>query len=89
MSFNARQHGDVELASTTIGRQSKHKHDEQLQRLQEVATPHSVRDFLGAMENHLREHRFVLGNRPGSGDFGLYGQLTQLALLRGIQAHKR
>ena len=32
------------------------------------------------MENHLREHRFVLGDRPGSGDFGLYGQLTQLAL---------
>ena len=42
--------GDVELASTTIGRKSKHKHDEQLQRLQEVATPHSIRDFLGAME---------------------------------------
>ncbi|MBB83360.1 MAG: glutathione S-transferase [Deltaproteobacteria bacterium] len=40
----------------------------------------SYERFLGAMENHLREHRFVLGNRPGSGDFGLYGQLTQLAL---------
>lgn len=40
----------------------------------------SYERFLAAMENHLREHRFVLGGRPGSGDFGLYGQLTQLAL---------
>jgi glutathione S-transferase len=36
--------------------------------------------FLDAMEAHLREHRFLLGERPGAGDFGVYGQLTQLAL---------
>lgn len=36
--------------------------------------------FLDAMEAHLREHRFLLGGRPGAGDFGIYGQLTQLAL---------
>lgn len=35
--------------------------------------------FLEAMEAHLREHRFLLGARPGAGDFGCYGQLTQLA----------
>ncbi len=40
----------------------------------------SYERFLTCMENHLREHRFVLGNRPGTGDFGLFGQLTQLAL---------
>lgn len=40
----------------------------------------SYERLLTAMENHLRQHRFVLGDRPGSGDFALYGQLTQLAL---------
>ena len=34
--------------------------------------------FLEAFEAHLRSHRFLLGARPGSGDFGVYGQLTQL-----------
>ena len=33
---------------------------------------------LQAMEAHLRQHRFMMGARPGSCDFGLYGQLTQL-----------
>ncbi len=36
--------------------------------------------LLAILERHLRSHRFLLGDRPGSGDFGLYGQLTQLAL---------
>ena len=38
----------------------------------------SYRRFLAAMEAHLACQRFMLGNRPGAGDFGLYGQLTQL-----------
>ena len=36
--------------------------------------------YLDAMEAHLREHAFLLGARPGAGDFGVFGQLTQLAL---------
>ena len=40
----------------------------------------SYERFVSIMDAHLREHRFVLGGRPGSGDFALYGQLTQLAL---------
>ena len=36
--------------------------------------------LIDTMEAHLREHRFILGARPGAGDFGCYGQLTQLAL---------
>ena len=36
--------------------------------------------FLDAMEKHLIEHAFLLGARPGTGDFGMFGQLTQLAL---------
>jgi len=38
----------------------------------------SYRRFLAAMESHLASQKFMLGNRPGAGDFGLYGQLTQL-----------
>ena len=36
--------------------------------------------YIDAMEAHLRDHAFLLGARPGAGDFGIYGQLTQLAL---------
>ncbi len=40
----------------------------------------SYHRLLGLLERHLRAHRFLFGDRPGCGDFGLYGQLTQLAL---------
>jgi hypothetical protein len=38
----------------------------------------SYRRLLAAMECHLAEQPFMLGRRPGAGDFALYGQLTQL-----------
>jgi len=38
----------------------------------------SYRRFLTAMENHLANQPYMLGARPGAGDFSLYGQLTQL-----------
>jgi glutathione S-transferase len=38
----------------------------------------SYRRFLAAMEAHLVNQKFMLGGRPGAGDFALYGQLTQL-----------
>jgi glutathione S-transferase len=38
----------------------------------------SYRRYLAAMENHLANQHFTLGGRPAAGDFGLYGQLTQL-----------
>jgi glutathione S-transferase len=38
----------------------------------------SYRRFLAAMENHLASQKYMLGGRPAAGDFGLYGQLTQL-----------
>jgi glutathione S-transferase len=33
---------------------------------------------LGLLREHLEEHHFLLGERPGSADFATYGQLTQL-----------
>lgn len=35
--------------------------------------------FVDLLEAHLKQHRFLLGDRPGAGDFGVFGQLTQLA----------
>jgi glutathione S-transferase len=40
----------------------------------------SYRRFLAAFEAHLSRQPFVLGARPGAADFGLFGQLTQLAM---------
>lgn len=39
----------------------------------------SYERLLRLLDAHLTAHRFVLGGRPGASDFGLYGQLTQLA----------
>jgi len=39
----------------------------------------SYQRLLRLLDARLTESRFVLGNRPASADFGLYGQLTQLA----------
>jgi glutathione S-transferase len=38
----------------------------------------SYRRFLEAFEAHLMTQPYGLGARPGAGDFGVYGQLTQL-----------
>jgi len=34
---------------------------------------------LDILNRHFASHSFMLGERPGTGDFGMYGQLTQLA----------
>ena len=58
----------------------------------------SYRRFLAAMEAHLANQPFMLGRRPGAGDFGLFGQLSQLVGFdphvagdcpRGCAAHGR
>jgi glutathione S-transferase len=38
----------------------------------------SYRRFLQAMEAHLANQPYLLGHRPGAGDFAIFGQLTQL-----------
>ncbi len=38
----------------------------------------SYKRFLKIMENHLENLPFLLGTRPSSSDFAIYGQLTQL-----------
>jgi glutathione S-transferase len=38
----------------------------------------SYRRFLACLNEHLKVYPFIMGNRPGSADFGCLGQLTQL-----------
>ena len=39
----------------------------------------SYQRFVNIMKGILEQRPFLLGNRPGASDFGMYGQLTQLA----------
>ncbi|HWA64146.1 MAG TPA: glutathione S-transferase N-terminal domain-containing protein [Caulobacteraceae bacterium] len=39
----------------------------------------SYRRFLAAFDAHLTHQPFLLGERPGASDFGVFGQLSQLA----------
>jgi len=39
----------------------------------------SYRRLLAVLDAQLQRHPFVMGERPGSADFGLFGQLSQLA----------
>jgi glutathione S-transferase len=36
--------------------------------------------FLRAFDAHLQTHPYLLGTRPGAGDFGCYGQMTMLVI---------
>ena len=77
---------DVSLPSDAHEQFKRYIADRQINRLYVVGSNDttaptidaSYRRFLAAMENHLANQTFMLGNRPAAGDFGLYGQLTQL-----------
>ncbi|MCA0893267.1 glutathione S-transferase family protein [Microbulbifer agarilyticus] len=47
----------------------------------------SYRRFLQVMDAHLASQPYMLGSRPGSGDFALYGQLTQLVSVDPTPRH--
>jgi glutathione S-transferase len=77
---------DVSLPPDALQQSKQYYIDRQVGRLYVVGSNDttapvidaSYRRFLAAMENHLANQKFMLGNRPAAGDFGLYGQLTQL-----------
>jgi len=77
---------DVSMAEETLAKAKALFSKRQIDRLYVVGSNTSTaslidasyRRFLLAMERHLTAHRFMLGARPGAGDFGLYGQLSQL-----------
>jgi glutathione S-transferase len=79
---------DPLLSRDTLARMSSYIADRQIERLRvvgsnDVTTPvieASYRRLLGLLDSHLvAGHRFLMGARPGASDFGLFGQLSQLA----------
>ena len=72
----------------TLRKTSRYFADRQIERLRvvgsnDVTTPvieASYRRILALLDSHLvAGHRFLMGARPGSSDFGFFGQLSQLA----------
>ena len=43
-----------------------------------VVIEDSYKRFLACLNEHLKGYPYIMGNRPGSADFGCLGQLTQL-----------
>lgn len=77
---------DVSMPRTQLAKFKTAFRDRQVNRLYVVGSNDttapvieaSFTRFLTAMEAHLGAQHFILGARPGAGDFGLFGQLTQL-----------
>src|SRR5215469_309115 len=79
---------DLGLRPDALAKASKFIAERQIGRLgvvgsNEITTPvieESYRRLLKLLDNHLAAgNRFLMGARPGVGDFGLFGQLSQLA----------
>ena len=78
---------DLTASAGEIAPRSQFIRDRQIGRLyvvgsNEVTLPvieASYRRLLGLLDAHIGNGPFVFGQRPGAADFGLYGQLTQLA----------
>ena len=78
---------DLVSSAEEIAPRSQFIRDRQIGRLyvvgsNEVTTPvieDSYKRFLKLLDEHIGNGPFLFGNRPSSADFGLYGQLTQLA----------
>ena len=78
---------DLTASAEEIAPRSQFVRDRQVGRLyvvgsNEVTLPvieASYRRFLGLLDAHIGNGPFLFGQRPGAADFGLYGQLTQLA----------
>ena len=76
-----------QLSDEEIEPLSKNISERQIERLRYVGSnettgefiEESYQNFIELLSNHLVGRRFVLGDRPGSCDFGIFGQLTQLA----------
>jgi len=78
---------DLTASAEEIAPRSQFVRDRQVGRLyvvgsNEVTLPvieTSYRRFLGLLDAHIGNGPFLFGQRPSAADFGLYGQLTQLA----------
>jgi len=78
---------DPHLSPEQLAKAARFFADRQISRLgvvgsNDITTPvieDSYRRLLGLLDAHLQAgHMFLMGKRPGAGDFGLFGQLSQL-----------
>ncbi len=78
---------DYSVADEVLAERGKMISERQISRLYVVGSnpttgpviEASYKRFLALLEDHLRTHHFLMGDRPGTSDFGVFGQLTQLA----------
>lgn len=78
---------DVTQADSELASASEQFAERQISRLHVVGSnattapviEASYQRFLTIMEQALQRHPFLMGDRPGAGDFAVYAQLTQLA----------
>lgn len=78
----------VDMTDEQVAPFSKHIKEHQVSRIYVVGSNEttapiieaSYSRFLKLFDAHLQTMPYLLGHRPGAGDFGCYGQLTQLAL---------
>ena len=79
-------YGDVTQSDEQMAAMKKMFSDRQISRLYVVGSndttavviEDSYKRFLACLNNHLKCYPYIMGNRPGSADFGCLGQLTQL-----------
>ena len=79
-------YGDVTTPDEQLKAMKKIFSDRQIGRLYVVGSndttasviEDSYKRFLGVLNEHLKNNHFIMGQRPGSADFGCFGQLTQL-----------
>ena len=85
---------DLQMEDRTWGRSNEYVTDRQISRRALVGSTEENRPviegsygrLLDLMERHLAEESFWLGQRPGCGDFGIFGQLSQLVLWDPVPA---
>ena len=81
-------HGAVSTADAQHQTMAKFVRERQISRLPYVGSNETTRPtieasferFVGLLDRHLTRLPFLMGERPGSCDFAVYGQLTCLAL---------
>ena len=79
-------YGDITLPDAEIAKAKQVFTERQIGRLYVVGSNDATapvieaayQRFLGALNEHLKQCPFILGQRPGSADFACFGQLTQL-----------
>ncbi|MEM7019917.1 MAG: glutathione S-transferase family protein, partial [Pseudomonadota bacterium] len=80
-------YGDVTQPDTQLAERKKMFSERQISRLYVVGSndttasviEDSYQRFLQCLNAHLKDYPHIMGQRPGSADFGCLGQLTQLA----------